>query len=140
MARWRLVNIISILTIFDDFLRTKWLEIPISLRKHILICWTLTCFTLILFWNWKKWVLDATSKFQQHRSFGALLLWSKVSIVCYKVGDEESQFPSLTSGPIEMLMQSMAVSMKNSTAILLLISAFFSALEANFLMLRHCWH
>ena len=49
MARWRLVNIISILTIFDDFTMTKWLEIPISLRKDILICWTLTCFTLILF-------------------------------------------------------------------------------------------
>ena len=31
--------------------------------------------------------------------------------------DEESQSPRLTSGPIEMLMQSMAVSMKNSSAI-----------------------
>ena len=38
MARWRLANIISILSISNDFLRTNWLEIPISLRKHILIC------------------------------------------------------------------------------------------------------
>ena len=37
MCRWRLLNIISILTFFDDFLRTNCSEIPISLRKHILI-------------------------------------------------------------------------------------------------------
>ena len=28
MGRWRLLNIISILTIYSDFLRTKWLETP----------------------------------------------------------------------------------------------------------------
>ena len=38
MARWRFQNMFSILPIFSDFLSTKCFKIPISLRKHFLIC------------------------------------------------------------------------------------------------------
>ena len=44
MVRWRLKTISSILRYFSDFLRAKYSELPISLRKHLMKYYNLITF------------------------------------------------------------------------------------------------